>query len=822
MLWADLQRFANKKWVADHLTPEQTARDVLDRFTRIVTDAGLSAWQHALCARLRANLHSTSVGGLPPVVSGWRRCDGMGIAISLGLQEMAVGGTKMNIRLKMCWVWLLLCPMVLIPCLRVEGQTYTCKIEQYPDEEFPNRSHWVVHEKKGTHLTIHIGNDKSYKRIYRQAHGTEPPFFREVPQRSWDGELRKAEEDCRKWRNQTPGASGEDDQPLELGQFRFKTVEWSPHQPLVIKAVVEERVGGAGREWAALSEPVYVSATLRRVDATNDGVPVRALTDAFDFDWAMKPGRFSDRPYLPSPSTDSIEFEGQRGFLAHNPRFQTVGNGVVRIDLGPAAFSGIGDYRITNSLNPEKLGLLWREMKKESRNVDEPGRVAGDVVLRAYRMDRSNYKYLATSKPFRIYLDRIAHVVAVDTVPSKSTHSYVARPHEGVAKQIAEFKTAIELDTDEFVRLIPDDKIELGRYDGVLIVNVIDGSLMEIQSNREEGRHTFYVSPSGARPPGWGRKAGHFLVGVGSSVCWALFTTGAGPVYIVGTSLGAGVMGATISTTADNWLFPKNVTWADLGPAGTVIGLDAAGRTMTVYLFEGKASVRGIRGDPVQVSQGRVVQVTQSGVSQPREWVRADLPKALIDAVEKIPRRIAADSRLGEESDSVVSPPPPRTQAHGSHARDRLPWLMDAMRKEQQQSTPRKIELGRRHPPPVVERVPNVAGSYRGETENERFEIKQEGQRISMKHAGKYGILIFDGEYQEKELIGKDGEKIVRQCFYGSSQFYEHFRKPTFGVSAFYPHPTLPATFVLENWESTETGYVSKSTIRLKKVAEEP
>ena len=125
----------------------------------------------------------------------------------------------------------------------------------------------------------------------------------------------------------------------------------------------------------------------------------------------------------------------------------------------------------------------------------------------------------------------------------------------------------------------------------------------------------------------------------------------------------------------------------------------------------------------------------------------------------------------------------------------------------------------RSYPPPVVRRVPNVAGSYVSVSpKNEPLIIKQEGPEIHIAQIRQNGMFLFTGTFQNREFLNKKGERFHRACFYGDSGLldFANQRKVT-GVSALYPHASIPKTLVIESWEVRDSKFFSVGLVQIRK-----
>lgn len=169
-------------------------------------------------------------------------------------------------------------------------------------------------------------------------------------------------------------------------------------------------------------------------------------------------------------------------------------------------------------------------------------------------------------------------------------------------------------------------------------------------------------------------------------------------------------------------------------------------------------------------------------------------------------------------------PPPPPAPSPDPAAEspespgDILPWLVEQHRRtremESQEQGQAPSRRDPRYPPPIVQRVPDVAGVYNAAGDS-RLKIQQQGNSIRALMGLPEGLSTFSGTFQNKEFQGKGGTESYRQCFFGEWELLD-LAQGAFvkGVGALYPHPTLPETIVLDRWRQGNGGYIPLSSLQ--------
>jgi hypothetical protein len=307
--------------------------------------------------------------------------------------------------------------------------------------------------------------------------------------------------------------------------------------------------------------------------------------------------------------------------------------------MGPKSVwraAGTKGYKAIH-LSGKFLKLLWGSMNEDIQNIQEPGKLVGQVVLEAYRFDGSgNYDLLARSGKVRVQVDRIAEVLVARTRhlrPGASGPVQIKVFREGVPGSdtrlhVRTFDSGTDYDVGEGLRLIPGDTIQMGQWDYVTVRNLIDGAMWHVAAEQREGRREFHVWPRGVKPP-WGEdtlaepnRNAFVSYGVSILVSFKRLTS----PY---SSLVSGGISYIIGMQMDDEL-----TWARADPHGTVLGFESGANGINVYLLEGSATVRGERGEPVKVGEGEAVRVTRNTVSRPARFTRSRLSPALNSALQ--------------------------------------------------------------------------------------------------------------------------------------------------------------------------------------------
>ena len=430
----------------------------------------------------------------------------------------------------------------------------------------------------------------------------------------------------------------------DQGEVRFKDVAWAPHEPFLIKAVVQEKMDG---RWRPPQEPVYVRAVMTKGARWEQGVPGRHLMAAYAVDWkalaSIEGALHFEAPFLQPPSRGQRaarlrEIVGDR--YTSDPNTGAVGIGLVTgAEMGPQSVwraAGAKPFKAIH-LNGDFLEQLWASLKQNTEDRHEPGKLVGQVALEAYRFDGSGqYDFLARSRQVRVQVDRIAELLVADTrklVPGAAPLE-VRVFREGIGNSstrmpIRTFESATEYAIGSGLRLVPGDSIQLGQWDYVTVRNLVDGTMWHVAAEQREGKREFHVWPRGVKPP-WGEDVlsesnRNSFVGYGVGIVVSSVKKMSSAV----SGVVSGAISCAIGSAMDDEL-----TWVRAEPHGTVLGFESGQDGVNVYLIEGAATVRGEGGEPVRVGTGQTVTVTKDSVSQPERFVRAGLPPSLRGGLE--------------------------------------------------------------------------------------------------------------------------------------------------------------------------------------------
>jgi hypothetical protein len=123
------------------------------------------------------------------------------------------------------------------PALPQAGGEYTCEIKEYRDPDNPNRSGWIVEEKLGNNLIVHVGNDDKYRATFIKVFGEEAWNRSILAQEltvvgDWQDARNYAQRICQDWRNK--------DNPnytCEIKEHR------DPHNPNRAGWILSEEIG---------------------------------------------------------------------------------------------------------------------------------------------------------------------------------------------------------------------------------------------------------------------------------------------------------------------------------------------------------------------------------------------------------------------------------------------------------------------------------------------------------------------------------------------------------------------------------------------------